>query len=420
VPNVKPAITDPKDNPIQIFARQITAEEIKRAKDFFDKRLKELARSIQLQLPAVEVDIVDVLTALADREIDADAQVRLIDALRAGRTEDARRIWIAIFPEEPVPFGAPRMRVRLAGFVTRLEAGGCTMEDVASLESDLIGMGMAEEPCCGAESLLDDIEQYVQISQSIAQAVPGDGSRDVALPGGQVDIIYHPNLAEGVVVVLDAETVMVGTGSVGKFRMGRDSVAAAMGYPLSAGEAAPASDAKLVRSGTLLLNPTNDRVRYLIDRSDFSLEPGYRQTLTAANSVITFDRGNGTKAAQYKLGQGTYRFAITSRAWELVQSQFAVTIDNSAGAEAFQYIAQGEYATVAPGQTQTHKSNYPIVIRFDRGNGAAVKQVVHDAASGTLEVALNPADNLWDLFTPSGQAGPEAPPKGQGNFTPAF
>jgi hypothetical protein len=419
VANVKPAVTDPKENKIRLVGRHISADEIARAKEFFKQRLDELAKTIEKQLPAADVDIGKVLAQLVAKEVEADLQIRLIDALRGGDIDRAREIWIAACPGEAVPFGMPRMRIRFASFYERLSDGTCTMEDVEELHGDLATMGMNEEPCCGAESLLQDIEEHLRISQAVARAVPGKASLSVAIPAGEVEIAYHPGLPDGSVVVLDAETVMVGTGGVGKFEMERGNVAAAVGYPLSMGQPLPDNESKLVRSGVLIENPTNDTVNYLVDSSQFSMQPGYRQALTASSSVIKFDRGNGGKAATYKLAPGTYRFVIKNRAWDMYQAKFAVTIDNSQNSEPFQYIVQGEHAAVAAGQSQTHKSSYPIIIRFDRGNGGATKQVLFEETEGTLEVAVNLADNMWDLFGSSRATDkPDAPPAA--DYTPAF
>ena len=74
---------------------------------------------------------------------------------------------------------------------------------------------------------------------------------------------------------------------------------------------------------------------------------------------------------------------------------------------------------MAAGESQTHKSNYPIIMRYDRGNGGATKQVLIDESSGTLDVAVNLADNLWDLFRRGGKDnGVDAPPTG--DYAPAF
>ena len=420
IANVKPAVTDPKENKIRLVGRHISADEIARAKAFFQKRIEEFAKTIGTQLPAAEVDIGNVIEQLAGKEVDAALQIRLIDALRAGDIQRAREVWTLALPGVEAPFGMPRMRLRFASFCERLHEGTCTMDDVAQLETDLSTMGMNDEPCCGAESLLNDIEEHLRISQAVARAVPGKPSLAVAIPAGQVDIAFHPGLPDGSIVVLDAETVMVGTGGVGKFGMQRGNVAAALGYPLSQGAALPDDQSKLVRSGVLIENPTTDTVHYLVNSSQFAMQPGYRQTLSpSASSIVKFDRGNGGKAATYKLALGTYRFVIKDKAWDMHQAKFAVTIDNSQNSDPFQYIVQGEHAVVAAGQTQTHKSDYPIVIRYDRGNGGATKQVLHEDTEGMLEVAVNVADNMWDLFRHAGQnEASDAPPAA--DYAPAF
>jgi hypothetical protein len=419
--NVKPAVTNPNKNKILLAGRHITAEEIERAKKYFQLRLAEFAKTIDGQLPASDADIGAVLARLVANDVAADVQIRLIDALRSGNVELAREIWTAAVPGEAAPFGMPRMRIRFASFCDRLHAGTCTMEDVEQLGSDLSEMGMNEEPCCGAESLLDDVKEHLLISQAVQRAVPGKPSVPVATAAGEVEIAYHPGLPDGSIVVLDAGTVMIGTGGVGRFEMERGNVATALGYPLAKGEPLPENTSKLVRNGVLIENPTADTINYVVDRSQFSMEPGYRQTFTpSGSSIIKFDRGNGGKAATYSLASGTYQFVIKDKGWDLQQAKFAVTIDNSQNSEPFNYIVQGEHAVVAAGGAQSHKSDFPLVIRYDRGNGGATKQVLYEQPSGTLQVAVNTADNLWDLFgAPRASKALDAPPAAE-DFAPAF
>ena len=420
VANNKPAATTPEQNTIDLVARQITLEEIRAAQVFFNKRLEDYLSTLQQRLPAVDVDTDALTSLLLEKGIAAEIQIRILDALQAGDLDAAETIWIGIFPDSRVPFGMPRARTRFAEFYVTYEGGSCTMADVVQLENDLIEMGVAEEPCCGAESLLDDVKESLRISQVIAQSKPGNGDVNVGVPAGEVGIVYLPSLPDGTVVVLDEGTVMLGTGGVGKLHMARGNVASAMGYPQPIGQAVEENNAKLVRDGILLENPTEDVVNYVVDRGSFTMQPGYRQSLTGeASRIISFDKGTGGQTAKYKLAEGSYKFVIKNRAWDLQKTVYKVNIDNSDNLEPFHCIVQGEHVVIPAGQTQTHSSDYPIVVRFDRGNGSSTKQVVHKRSSGDLFVAVNPADSKWDLFDPSAVITAESN-RPSSTFTPAF
>ena len=113
---------------------------------------------------------------------------------------------------------------------------------------------------------------------------------------------------------------------------------------------------------------------------------------------MSFDQGDGKKTIRYELQPGTYRFEIESEGLNLRAVTYEVVVSNAGNAETFRYVVQGEQAALEPEATNTHTSNYPLVISFDRGNGSATKQVRWEQKKGTLQVSINPQDNLWDLY----------------------
>jgi len=221
------------------------------------------------------------------------------------------------------------------------------------------------------------------------------------------------------VVVVNAQTVMVGTGGLGDFRIERGYVAEALGHRIGRGSPLPGNQSELVRSGVVVINPTQAKVRFVFGSHDVTLEPGYQQTFSA-EGVISFDRGAGKKTARYTLKPGTYEFEVTTDGWNLRSKRYAIVVSNEGNLEPFHYIIQGEQVSLAPDEQKTHESSYAILVRFDRGDGSATRQIRWDDSQGTVQVAINPADNLWDLFAASEPEAKDLTLQPTPDFVPAF
>ncbi len=177
-----------------------------------------------------------------------------------------------------------------------------------------------------------------------------------------------------------------------------------LGIPLGVGEPIANTDSdirKRVKDGVLIMNPKENAtsIEYVLANQQYSIAPGYSQPLPSEKSwVIRFDRGQGQGEASYTLAAGTYTFESTAKGWDLFSRTFEVTIDNSGNDSPFNYVADNTAAEVAGGQRRTHSSKYPILIRFDRGNGGkeVAKKVLDKKSS--LQVGVSHGDGLWDLF----------------------
>lgn len=180
--------------------------------------------------------------------------------------------------------------------------------------------------------------------------------------------------------------------------IGRGNIAQQLGYTMGAGLRAVDDNSALVTSGILIANPTSSPVQFVINNQHFSLEPQGRKVFPSESAEIGFDRGTGGEALRYGLTAGTYRFVAENQGWNLQRLTLKAVIDNSDNNSPFQYIAQGEHVVVAPHATRSHTSVYPLVFRYDRGNGSGVKQVVSNQQQATFTIAVNPEDNLWDMF----------------------
>jgi hypothetical protein len=381
-----------------------------------------------------------------------------------------------VLPGVPVPFRPLPAKLLLIRFRIIIERGYPPYPVFRELLVSLPPEVLREQACCGADDLLAQLEQEVQIYHAITGVplddagssepptgfgkpshatgsptpaapvnverpftptvsslegnVGGYGKRridatagqPVPLPTGIVTIVYHPKLPERSVVVVNPQTVMIGTGGQGEFHIEQGYVAQALGYPLQDGTPLPVSPSKVVRSGILILNPTPAKVQFVIDERPVSLEPGYQHVLGVDRAkVVSFDQGDRRETVRYELKPGTYRFGIESEGLNLRAVTYEVAVSNAGNAEPFRYVVQGEQAALEPEAAKTHTSNYPLVISFDRGNGSATKQVRWEQKQGTLQVSINPQDNLWDLYEVGTSGDTERSVlKREANYVPAF
>ena len=256
-----------------------------------------------------------------------------------------------------------------------------------------------------AIAALGGIQALGDLQQQLGQ-IPIDGGA-IPLPAGLVDVILDPFLPADFVAILPSGAILDGTGGVGDFAMGEGTLAEAMGLPPGVGEPAPASTADpgdRTTSGLLIMNPAVNAVgiEYVINDQNYSTPSGYNQTLSGSgNWLAQFNRGPGFGDAKYNLTEGTYYFSATERGWELYRRDFSVTISNAENPGSFQYVVDNTNANVSGGQSQTHTGKFPMVIKFDRGGGnqPAEKQVSDPTVGkAQLRVAINTADNLWDLY----------------------
>lgn len=230
------------------------------------------------------------------------------------------------------------------------------------------------------------------------------GGFDPTFPSGNADVVLMPSMPEDEMCMLPGGAVMMGTGGEGAISVESANMAELLGLPVGVGEPVPESDeevAKRIKSGVLLLNPEENGVpiEYVVANQNYSMQPGYSQVLPDGQTwVISFDRGAGQGEAKYSLASGAFAFGSSDQGWELFSRKFKVTLDNSQGDEAFVYVVDNAHAEVAAGQTKEHTSNYPILIRFDRGDGGQeAKKRVNDNST-KLVVAVDPDDGLWELF----------------------
>ena len=78
-------------------------------------------------------------------------------------------------------------------------------------------------------------------------------------------------------------------------------------------------------------------------------------------------------------------------------------------------VVNDDYVDIAPGQNVVIKSDYPVLIEFDRGtsNGEPARKLVSNDA--TLKVGVDPTRNVVDLFPEESRRWQPVPEPGRGN-----
>ena len=254
---------------------------------------------------------------------------------------------------------------------------------------------------------LEANKQAAQLKKwsQIAADLKAEGSGGaLTIPVGKITVITVPSLPQDDMALLPNGTLLVGTGGQGLVSIAQLNASDVLGVSIGVGKPVPDVETdvtKRVKEGTLLLNPAENggTVEYVIANTNYSLQPTYTHTLPSGKSwVIRFDRGAGHGEATYTLADGTYVFGSSDKGWELYPQKFSVTIDNRGNDAAFNYNVDNQQFEVAAGASKTHDSIYPIFVCFDRGNGQEAIKKVHDAKL-TLQVAVDPSDNLWQLYS---------------------
>ena len=444
VPQAQPAVT-PATNAMAEEVRHITAGEMKRAIEFFGQNLEQLCNRLEERIPNVQCDRPAMFEAFASCEVPSELQIRIVDLLEVGDYDAAEKIWRRALPKCRIPFHPCESRQWIVRLRACLADTQCV--DVA-LQNLMTVLPTEYQPteCCGADTLLAQLKSEAEIYDAFVEAAtqvdlenaPSGWeatSPAAEIPTGLVEIVQHPGLQEGTALVVSPNLVMTGTSGFGAFRKQSGYVAEALGNRVAIGSPVLGNvpgnvtgrSAELVRSGVLLMNPTTSTIHFVIDGRQSQLLPGARQVFASKQVVeIVFDRGGQTAGSRqthrYQVTPKTYAFKVLAGGIDLVPCKFEVTLDSQENSSDFHYVVQGQPQTLCGGKVAKHVSNYPLLIEFDRGNGLKAKQVLLEQTNVKLQVAVNAADNLWDLFTPASpfQSLKTDLAKEEPTFVPAF
>lgn len=382
----------------------LTAQRLAEAQEGVVRQIRDQVEAFRSDVKQVFPDEIDALSGTSKwRPEDRAALLKAIKSIDSAAVYEA---WLEAMPNDTT--GAERIARETAvkraflALQQSAEDGNVSTDDVDSLREALDKLAPTEPRAADLTQALAPLSTWVEI-QGMLGAANSDSAAVGKLPTGKVTIIRNPNLSIGTAIVLAPDTVMVGNRGRGGVAIAKGNAAEALGLPVIADAAVRDSEGSPLESGVLLINPSSSgaTVNYQLNGETYRMEPGMSQRLQPANWSIEFDRGGAMGASEYRLGPGTYAFTPTGTGWELYKRRYDITIDNTRNPHDFHFVVNGKPLVVRSGRAKDLASLYPIFIRYDRGTGGELVQKNLNF-SGTVEVGINAADNLWDIFPEEG------------------
>jgi hypothetical protein len=333
----------------------------------------------------------------------------LVGALRAGDPTAIYETWVKGNPQDTAGAELAARQGDVKRLMTRLsqdaEKNKAAMrQNVAEFDAALTKIAGSTPAVSDLAVPMKTLKTWVEARKLIETATPGKGAIAKLPNGGDVTMIFDPTLPAGTAIVLSEKAMLIGHDGHTSLAIVTGNAAEALGLPIVTGTALAKVEGEEVTDGVLLVNPSSSQgtLNYNISGNAYVAKPGMSQKLAPLPNgrtwKIEFDRGNNFGPATYSLAPGTYHFTPTDAGWQLNRQRFDIVLDNSLSNQEFNFIFQGQEVTVPAGGARTLSSSYPIVVRFDRGNGSDFVAKSTPLTVGTVEIGVNASDNLWDVF----------------------
>lgn len=246
---------------------------------------------------------------------------------------------------------------------------------------------------------LNDIVALKAADEAIQSSVQGT----LNVPGGTMPIptdnliaTWVPWLDPGMTYSVGPQMVFLGSGEGGVLTSGFVTPVEA-GLPVVTGQQVENSSEEDLETTIVVTNPDgNDKsVSFQLNGENYTLEPGYEQTMTGDGWTIKFNRGRGAGVAEYSLSNGNYEFSVGNQGWDLAKLEHEFTFDNTANAYDFNFVLDGEQLKVGARESMTWTTTSLLRIRFDNGHG---QEKVKRLEDGTYSIGLDTQNNEIDLF----------------------
>jgi len=368
-----------------------------------DRHIGEEAAELKAKLNNILPDELAVLSKTVGWT--ADKQSAFVVAFRAGDPAAIYAAWTQGNPQDTAgaEIAARQAAVRraFAHLEESIRANASITQDLADLEMSLGKVASSTPGASEVVATLGTLKTWSEVRKLVDAVVPDNG-RIAKLPVGKVPLIFDPSLPIGTAIVLGQNAVMIGNQGRGPIMIRSGVAAEALGMPIVTGQPVPVAQGEQpITSGVLLINAadTGAKVTYNVDGYRYTMAPGQTQKLspTTTSWTVEYDRGASFGPASYTVTQGTYYFVPTDRGWQLYRQRFDVVLDNSQSNQEFNFLVNDEKMVVPANGTKTISSIYPMVIRYDRGNGTELTARMLNF-SGIVQIGVNVADNRWDVF----------------------
>lgn len=383
----------------------LSTEAQKSALSNIDKNIIDQVEVLHEKLTSILPDELAILAKTSGWK--SDDQTKLVVALRAGDPTAVYEAWARGNPQDTAGAEIAARHTDVKGTMARLTTDveknkAAVRKAVAQLDVALGKIASATPAIADLTPAMKTLKTWVEARHLLETAEPEKGAV-AKLPAGNVTLLFDPTLPVGTAIVLSKDAILIGNEGAGPMSIAEGNAAQALKLPIVTGSPIPEAEGDEITGGTVVVNPSSSRatINYNINGNHYVMEPGMRQKLPGDRKwVIEFDRGQNFGQSAYTLAPGTYHFTPSDLGWQLYRQRFDVVLDNSQSNQEFHFVFQGEDTAVPAQATKSISSIYPIIVRFDRGNGAdfVAKEI---KASGDVQIGVNATDNLWDLFPTS-------------------
>ena len=366
-------------------------------------QIEDLGEKLKTILP----DEITILTKTNGWK--TEDQQALVAALRDGDRTAVYEAWVKGNPQDITGAETAARQTDVKRLMTRLEQDAeknqtAMKQNVSEFDAALGKIAGSTPAVADIAAPVKTLKTWVEARNLIESATPGKGPVAKLPKGSDTTLIFDPTLPAGTAVVLNDQSLLIGHEGHTQLTISKGNAAEALGLPLVTGRPLPEAEGEETTEGVLIVNPSSSRgtINYNINGNHYVAKPGMKQRLAALRGkqswTIEYDRGESFGPAAFSLSPGTYHFTPTERGWQLFRQRFEVVLDNSQSDQEFHFIFRGEDLAVPAGGARTLSSSYPIVVKFDRGNGAEFVAKSTRMTVGTIQVGVNANDNLWDLF----------------------
>lgn len=338
-----------------------------------------------------------------------ESQQALVGALRAGDPTAVYEAWVQGNPQDTAGAELAARQTDVKRLMSQLvqdadKNRGAIRQTVKELDAALGKIAGANPAVSDLDAPMKTLKTWVDARKLIETATPGKGLVAKLPSGDDVTVIYDPTLAIGTAIVLSDQAILIGHDGHSDLVIAKGNAAEALGLPIMTRTPIVEFKGEAAHDGVLVVNPASSRgtINYNLNGNHYVCEPGMQQKLpllpNGRSWVVEFDRGAKFGPAAYTLSPGTYYFTPTDLGWQLYRQHFEIVLDNSRSDQEFHFIFDGEDLIVPAGAARTLRSDYPIMVRFDRGNGSEFVSRKIPVTVGTVLVGVDSDDNLWDLF----------------------
>jgi len=388
----------------------LTADSQRTALSNIDRHISAQIADLSEKLETILPDELTILSKTAGWK--TEDQQALVGALRAGDPPVIYQTWVKGNPQDTAGAELAARQADVKRLMARLtqdaEKNKAAMnQNVAEFDAALSKIAGSTPAVSDLAAPVKTLKTWVEARTLIETATPGKGSVAKLPTGGDVTLIFDPTMPLGTAIVLSEQAMLIGHEGHSSLVIATGNAAEALGLPIVTGTSLAEAEGEEATDGVLIVNPASARgtINYNINGNHYVAQPGMKQKLGALPSggawIIEFERGEGFGPAAYTLSPGTYHFSPTDLGWQLYRQRFEIVLDNSQSNQEFHYIFRGQDLIVPAGGAQTLSSHYPIVVRFDRGNGSEFVAKSTPMTVGNLQIGVNANDNLWDLFPTS-------------------